>query len=237
MCLIGKDLWEIVCGTETLPAVGASQEKKNKFKKRENKSLATICLAVSTSLQIYVRNSKNGKEAWESLANHFEEKTLSRKVELRRKLYETRLKEGDKLPMVDHINNLKTISENLECVEDPVAENDLVMILLSSLPPDYNNLLTTLETLNEERLTWNWNYVRDRLVTEFDRRNSSVTDVCDAMNNALFVGGVRRNNDLECYYCRQKGHKQQDCQKKKTDDIEKKLWQKQKRSLLKQRGK
>ena len=194
MCLIGKDLWEIVTGAETLP-LGTSQEKRQKFKKRENQALATICLAVSTSLQIYVRSSNTGKEAWDSLANHFEEKTLSRKVELRRKLYETRLKAGDSIPMVDYINNLKTISENLECVEDPVADKDLVMILLSSLPSEYNNLLTTLETLKEERLTWD--YVRDRLITEFDRRKSSDSsvnnDLSDHMNDALFVGNHNLN--------------------------------------------
>ena len=114
--------------------------------------------------------------------------------------------------MVDHINSLKTLSENLECMGDPVAERDLVvMILLTSLPDDYNNLLTTLETLKEERLTWD--YVRDRLITEFERQKSSdgVSDLSDSLNDALFVGGARK---MECYYCHQKGHKQQDCPKK-----------------------
>ena len=90
MCLIGMDLFDIVQGTETLPE-SASQEKKQRFKKRENQALAKICLNVSPSLQIYVRNAKTGKEAWESLLNRFEEKTLSRQVEFRRKLYATRL--------------------------------------------------------------------------------------------------------------------------------------------------
>ena len=53
MYLIGKDLWEIVQGVETT-SEEASQEEIRKFKKRENLALASICLSLGTSLQIYV---------------------------------------------------------------------------------------------------------------------------------------------------------------------------------------
>ena len=36
--------------------------------------------------------------------------------------------------MVSHVNHVKNLSEHLEAVGDPVSENDLVMILISSLP-------------------------------------------------------------------------------------------------------
>ena len=73
MYLIGKDLWDIVQGTEVL-AEDANEDDKKKFRKRDNLALASICLAVSTNLQIYVRNTKTSKEAWDNLSNHFEEK-------------------------------------------------------------------------------------------------------------------------------------------------------------------
>ena len=40
--------------------------------------------------------------------------------------------------MIDRINYVKTLSEHLEAVGDAVAEKDLVIILISSLPDDYN---------------------------------------------------------------------------------------------------
>ena len=49
MFLIGKDLCEIVTGTETLPE-RASQEEQKRFKKRENLALASVCLSACTSL-------------------------------------------------------------------------------------------------------------------------------------------------------------------------------------------
>ena len=83
MYLIGKDLWDITQGTELIRE-GATDDEQKKFKKRENLALASTCLAVSTHLQIYIRNAKSAKEAWDSLSNHFAEKTLSKKIFLLR---------------------------------------------------------------------------------------------------------------------------------------------------------
>ena len=238
MYLIGKDLWEIVSGEEVL-AEEASEETKRKFKKRENAALASICLSISTNLQIYVRSAKNPKEAWDTLANHFEEKTLSKKIFYRRKLYSARM--GNNTDMISHVNYLKTISEHLEAVGDPVVEKDLVMILISSLPEDYNNLITTLETLDEAKLTWV--YVRDRVVHEYDRKKGGNKYKEDKDNPALFMynkhkksGGYKNSggnrsassknsggNSVEvkpktytCHFCHEKGHFKRDCLKWKA---------------------
>ena len=64
--LIGKDLWEIVSGTETLSAEATAAEQ-SKFRKRENMALASVCLSIATNLQIYVRSAATAKEAWENL--------------------------------------------------------------------------------------------------------------------------------------------------------------------------
>ena len=46
--------------------------------------------------------------------------------------------------MTAHVNSLKTIAEHLESLDDAVAEKNLVMILISSLPDSYNNLVKQL---------------------------------------------------------------------------------------------
>ena len=68
--------------------------------------------------------------------------------------------------MVTHINYVKTLSEHLQAVDDPVSDKDLVMILISSLPEEYNTLITALETLAEDKLKWE--YVRERMMTEYE---------------------------------------------------------------------
>ena len=84
MYLIGKDLWDIVNGTEVV-AHDADDADKRKFKKRENMALATVCLSVSQSLQIYERSAKTSEEAWDTLEKHFQRNTLSRKNSLSKK--------------------------------------------------------------------------------------------------------------------------------------------------------
>ena len=56
--------------------------------------------------------------------------------------------------MKNHVNEIKTISEHLEAICDSIAEHDLVIILISSLPEDFNYLITALETIAEITLTW-----------------------------------------------------------------------------------
>ena len=50
MYLIGKDLWDIVNGTEEV-AHDADDADKRKLKKREKMALATVCLFVSQSIK------------------------------------------------------------------------------------------------------------------------------------------------------------------------------------------
>ena len=51
MYLIGNDLWEIVTGSEIMDNNLFDAEKR-KFMKRENQAFPTICLGISTNLQI-----------------------------------------------------------------------------------------------------------------------------------------------------------------------------------------
>ena len=224
MLLIGKDVWDIVTGEETLQE-SATNKERTSFRKRENHALSTICLSVSSDIKIYVRNSKTSKEAWDSLASHFEEKSLSKKIYYRRKLYNTKLEERSSTTMVEHVNKLKTISEHLEALDDEVLEKDLVMILMSSIPESYNNLITTLETLREERLTWE--YVRDRVITEFERKNGGKEEKEAVLierdgENALYTNGSKYKNGnssrFKCHYCQDTGHFIRDCERKKEDE-------------------
>ena len=223
MLLIGKELWEITCGDETL-ADDANEDVRRKFKKRDNQARSIVCLAVSDPLLIYVRTTKTAKEAWDSLSGHFEEKSLSKKIHYRRKLYSTRMRMGE-CTMIDHVNKLKTIAEQLEALDDPVADKDLVMILISSLPDEYNNLITALETLKEDNLSWN--YVRDRVINEFERLKNVRSKKSE--QEALYIksqfkkgggNGSQTNGkkkgieNFKCHCCKEKGHLLKDCPKK-----------------------
>ena len=85
MHLIGKDLWDIVSGAETLNA-DATAEEQRRYRKQENLALAAVCLSVKMRLHIYVRSAKTAKKARNNLEKCFEQKSLSQKIFYSRKL-------------------------------------------------------------------------------------------------------------------------------------------------------
>eukprot|EP00795_Rhopilema_esculentum_P012375 gene12375-3031_t len=126
--------------------------------------------------------------------------------------------------MINHVNYLKTLSEHLDAVGDPIKENDLVIILISSLPEEYNHLITTLETIAEERLSWD--YVRDRVIYKHDKINNGGVSTTkkevkieDAllMERGKYQRNISRSKEGKCFYCQKKGHFAKDCYKKKAD--------------------
>ena len=82
--------------------------------------------------------------------------------------------------MTNHVNEIKTTSEHLKAISAQIAEHDLVIILISSLPEEFIYLITALETIS----TLTWDYVRDRLIHESDKLQKSNGN---EMNGALIT--------------------------------------------------
>ena len=69
-----------------------------------------------------------------------------------------------------HVNSIETVSEHLEAMGDVIAGNDSVIILILSLPENFNYQITILETIAEDKLTWD--YVPNSLIQEYDKMQS-----------------------------------------------------------------
>ena len=80
---------------------------------------------------------------WKKLSEQFQKKTWANKLELRRRLYSLRLKEGDSVQ--EHIKAMIEIFNGLSVIGDPVSDEDRVVHLLASLPETFNMLVTALE--------------------------------------------------------------------------------------------
>ena len=142
MALMKDGLWGIVNGTETPP--NASQaERYAKFVTRRDRALATIVLSVNPSLLYLLGDPEDPVMVWKKLSDQFQKKTWANKLELRRKLYSLRLKDGESVQK--HIKAMTEIFDGLSVIGDPVEEEDRVVHLLASLPESFGMLVTALE--------------------------------------------------------------------------------------------
>ena len=55
--------------------------------------------------------------------------------------------------MTEHLNYIKTLAEHLQETDDEITKKGLVIILISSLPEEYNIQTITFETIADDHLT------------------------------------------------------------------------------------
>jgi hypothetical protein len=56
------------------------------------------------------------------------------------------MQEGD--DMLVHINTVKALADQLCSIEVNITNEDVYMVLLMSLPPSFDNLVTSLESVS-----------------------------------------------------------------------------------------
>ena len=93
MALTKDGLWGIVDGTEVDP--GGAGDAHKKFISRRDRALAIVVLSIDPTLLYLIGDPKDPTEVWKKLSDQFQKKTWANKLELRRKLYSLRLKEGE----------------------------------------------------------------------------------------------------------------------------------------------
>lgn len=115
MVLSSKELWDIGDGSENPPSLDADVSVKKVFGKRAKTAFAMIATNLVDKEMAHIKNCKGPAEAWKTLCNFHETKSLSNILFLRRKFFTIKMQEGD--GMLDHINKVKSLADQL-IVED-----------------------------------------------------------------------------------------------------------------------
>ena len=205
--LMKDSLWGIVNGTESDPGSSEREaEAHKKFVSRRDRALATIVLSVETSLLYLIGDPEDPVAVWKKLQDQFQKKTWANKLELRRKLYSLRLKDGESVQ--EHIKAMTEVFEALAVIGDPAAEEDRVMHLLASLPDSFNMLVTALEA-NSETVP-KMEIVTERLLHK-EREKGTGDD-----GSKAFAAGRKRETSkkqLTCHFGKKPGHFKRNCRK------------------------
>jgi hypothetical protein len=211
MAMSTKDLWEIVDGSELPPPSTASDEVKKAYERRCKKAFAIIAMSLVDKELAHIKGCKGPAEAWKTLCNIHETKSLSNILFIRRKFFTIKMDESDDI--LTHINKVKSLADQLTCLEVPMKDEDVVMTLLDSLPPSFEHLITALETRPMKELTLD--FITARLMHEVSKRKEKEPQGDDAAmlsrQPRAFDNNERRANAPRCYNCGKLGHIARNC--------------------------
>lgn len=195
--MIHKDCWSAVDSTTALPQT-------------DQKALAIIGLSVKDDQIVHIQSCKSAKEAWDALKMVYEDAGTATKVMLQDELMSSKLERDGSVK--DHIGKLRSIVSKLSTIDVAISDDQYIIILLRSLPPEYDQLVVTLENLDKLKVE----DVHARLIREEVRRNST--------NNASEPTALQSHTpwksvkqSWKCFYCGKPGHKIAQCRKKKFD--------------------
>ena len=141
MALMKDGLWNIVNGKES--SHGNDHADQAKFMTRRDKALAQIVLSKQPSLLYLLGDPEDPVVVWKKLENQYQKKTWANKLELRRKLFSLRLKEGQSVQQ--HVKVMTEVFGTLSVIGDPITEEDCVVHLLASLPEAYGMIVTQVQ--------------------------------------------------------------------------------------------
>ncbi|KRZ71003.1 Retrovirus-related Pol polyprotein from transposon TNT 1-94 [Trichinella papuae] len=213
--LMRDGLWDLVSQPKPCPV-------PEDWSRKECKAIAAICLTVEDDQLIHLAQLETAREMWQTLQRLHERASIGSKLYLMRKLYGMRFTHGT---MQSHINGILEIVTQLRGLGKNIEDEDLVAIMLCSLPNSYSALVTALEGRDEADLTVE--YVSGKLLDEYQRRTESCLDQSSnevALNTTASKARSQfrtskatltksDNESRRCYYCGKKGHIKANCRK------------------------
>ncbi len=185
----------------------------------DQKAQSTISLSVDDSQIVHICKCDTAHEMWSELRKVHERVNLCNKLYLMRKLYQSKLKDGQ--DMQDYIRSVLEIVERLHGIGEDIDDFHVAALLLSGLPDSYETLVTALDARQDDELTLE--YVKGKLLDEYKRKEESLNKNNIKHETALKAYSKSKNKSnyketgassketRECFVCKKKGHLKKDC--------------------------
>lgn len=210
-------------------------QQSNEWKANDLKALAIIVKLLSPTFQTMVREAQSAFDAWEILRAFFAKQNLHNRVQLRKQLNEFQLEQGGNL--MEHLLRFDELYIKLAAAGEAFGDDEKLVILLGSLPQEYDMMIRIIEATNgvtllaaKEMLRREYETLQKRETKEtafkaaprsrqgFPRGgNRRAARPTGGKNGGQNGGGQFKGR---CYNCKQQGHKKDDCPrlKMKTGD-------------------
>lgn len=193
--------------TERQTTSGTLASLKETVKKNDRKCKAILIQYVSDSHLEYIKDKKTAYEMFNALKEVFEKTGTRNQLFYKKKLLA--LKFDGSTSLQTHFLAFDRLVRDLKNAGGTMTESDMVCHLLLTLPENYDNLVTAIETINDEKLSIN--FVKTRLLDEeLKQKGTSSFDTCESKNVA-FYGNSGNYFKFQCHHCGRRGHKRDAC--------------------------
>jgi hypothetical protein len=136
---------------------------------------------------------KNVKSAWETLCGVHEAKTIGNKLFLQKRFFTIKMQEGEDL--LAYINMVKSFADQLHSIKVKIEDEDVYMVLFMSLPPSFDNLVTSLESMSTKDV--DLQFIVARLLHEVSKRKES-----ENTENVALFNKTHNVNEKLYFYCK-----------------------------------
>ena len=148
--LIKNDAWSYVNGDAVKPELGennANQRAVEAWIRNDNKAKSDIILSISPSELKQVKGCSTSREVWLKLEGIYQSKGPARKATLLKQLTLQRMEDyGD---VREHVSKFFDAVDKLNEMEVAINPDLLAIMLLYSLPPNFENFRCAIESRDE----------------------------------------------------------------------------------------
>jgi len=216
---------------ETLESEAAPQEvEETTWKKMNRSACGVIRSCLTQDIKYLVMNEVSAKALWDTLGNKYLTKTAESRLHLKRRLYAFRMRRGASIG--EHLNSFTKLLADLLNVEVKVEDEDKAMILMNSLPEEYE---VWCDSYISGKASVNYEEVSAALISRDHRKKDRSFSTEDSTSDVLAARGRSESRSKfgnrgksrsksrghyraakdECAFCSEKGHWKKDCKKLK----------------------
>jgi len=98
-----------------------------------------------------------------------------------------------------HINMVKALTNQLCSIEVKIQHEDIYMVLLMSLPPSFDNLIISLESMSTKDV--DLQFIVAQLLHEVSKRKEN-----ESTKNVTLFNKTHKANKRLCFYCKKSRH-------------------------------